>query len=63
MVQCDLVWLDGTRPVRAVAAHDPQGASCERAAELGFTALAGTELEFIVFEDTYEEAYDAATAT
>ena len=30
----------------------------DRAAELGFTAFAGTELEFIVFDDTYEAAHD-----
>ena len=30
----------------------------ERAAELGYVALAGTELEFIVFEDTYEQAWN-----
>ena len=40
---------------RPVAAVDPQ-AQVERAAELGYVALAGTELEFIVFEDTYEQA-------
>ena len=34
-------------------------AQVERAADLGFAALAGTELEFIVFEDTYEAAHDA----
>jgi glutamine synthetase len=56
MVQCDLVWPDH-RPVvqspRAVLK-----AQVDRAAELGFVALAGTELEFIVFEDTYEAAHD-----
>ncbi|MFD6419481.1 glutamine synthetase family protein [Streptomyces sp. NPDC060194] len=30
----------------------------ERLAELGLSAHAGTELEFIVFRDTYEEAWD-----
>lgn len=54
MVQCDLAWPDG-RPVdqspRTVLAKQVQ-----RAADLGFVALAGTELEFIVFEDTYEDA-------
>ena len=30
----------------------------EAAAERGCVALAGTELEFIVFEDTYEQAWD-----
>ncbi|MCW2832689.1 MAG: glutamine synthetase [Nocardioides sp.] len=57
MVQCDLVWPD----------HSPVSQSprsilkrqLERAAEQGFVALAGTELEFIVFEDSYEEAHDA----
>ena len=39
-------------------ATHPQGQQVERAADLGFVALAGTELEFIVFEDTYEEAHD-----
>jgi glutamine synthetase len=31
----------------------------ERLAERGWTGLTGTELEFIVFSDTYEEAWDA----
>jgi glutamine synthetase len=30
-----------------------------RAADLGFEAFAGTELEFIVFEDSYESAWDS----
>ncbi|MFL6174145.1 MAG: glutamine synthetase family protein [Marmoricola sp.] len=54
MVQCDLAWPDH-RPV----VQSPRSilkAQLERAAEMGFTALAGTELEFILFEDTYEEA-------
>ena len=34
-------------------------AQAERAAEKGLVALAGTELEFIVFNDTYEQAWDA----
>src|SRR5918996_5330192 len=48
MVQCDLVWPDHA-PVR----QSPRAilrAQQERAAELGYDALAGTELEFIVFE-------------
>src|SRR3954453_12351842 len=55
MVQCDLAWPDG-RPVvqspRAILARQ-----VERAAEAGFVALAGTELEFIVFDTTYEQAW------
>lgn len=31
----------------------------ERLAELGYTAQVGTELEFIVFKDSYEQAWDA----
>ena len=31
----------------------------ERLAERGWTGITGTELEFIVFEDTYEQAWDA----
>lgn len=54
LVQCDLVWPD----------HAPVVASprtilknqLDRAAALGYTALAGTELEFILFEDSYEAA-------
>ena len=55
----DLAWLDGS----AGRASRP-GRSCRRqvdgCADLGCTALAGTELEFIVFEDTYEQAWDRA---
>ncbi len=57
LIQCDLTWHDGT-PVppspRSVLAKQ-----VAKAADLGFRAFAGTELEFIVFEDTYEEAWDA----
>lgn len=31
----------------------------DRLAERGWTGITGTELEFIVFEDTYEQAWDA----
>jgi len=54
MVQCDLIWPDH-RPV----VQSPRAilkAQLERAQAMGYTALAGTELEFILFEDTYEEA-------
>jgi glutamine synthetase len=57
MVQCDLAWPDG-RPV----VQSPRAilqAQVDKAAEMGFVALAGTELEFIVFEDTYESAHSA----
>jgi glutamine synthetase len=62
MVQCDLALPDaeghGHRPVaqspRAVLA-----AQVARAAEAGFVAFAGTELEFIVFDTTYEDAWSS----
>ncbi len=57
MVQCDLVWLDG-----AQVRESPRQilmAQADRAADMGFVAYAGTELEFIVFDDTYEQAWDA----
>jgi len=58
MVQCDLAWPDH-RPVlqspRQILKTQQQ-----RAVDLGYTAVAGTELEFIVFDDTYEAAHDAA---
>ncbi len=41
--------------------QSPRGilrAQVERAAALGFAAFAGTELEFIAFEDSFEEAHD-----
>ncbi|MTD16239.1 glutamine synthetase [Nakamurella sp. YIM 132087] len=56
MIQCDLTWLDGT-PVRESPRSVLQ-AQVDRAAAAGYTAYAGTELEFIVFEDTYDEAWD-----
>ena len=56
MIQADLTWLDG-EPVRQ--SPRPVLAQQARAAAAGFTAFAGTELEFILFNDTYEEAWDA----
>ncbi len=56
-VQCDLSWLDGRGPVRP-SPRSVLHTQVEAAAELGFVALAGTELEFIVFEETYEQAWD-----
>jgi glutamine synthetase len=56
VVQCDVLWLDG-----AAVAQSPRqilAAQVEQAAELGFRAVAGTELEFLVFDDTYEQAWD-----
>ncbi|MCW2785402.1 MAG: L-glutamine synthetase [Marmoricola sp.] len=57
MVQCDLVWPSHEPVVQSPRTILKQ--QMARAADLGFTAFAGTELEFILFEDTYEEALDA----
>ncbi|WP_406337903.1 glutamine synthetase family protein [Streptomyces sp. NBC_01620] len=56
MVIADLAREDGT-PVVA-APRQILRRQLERLAEHGFTAHVGTELEFIVFKDTYEEAWD-----
>ena len=56
-VQCDLVWLDGTGRVRP-APRSVLRAQTAAAAELGLVAFAGTELEFIVFEDSFDAAWD-----
>ena len=45
-------------PVR-VSPRQVLRAQLERAAELGWTAMAGTELEFVVFEGGYEQAWDS----
>ncbi|MFI9581764.1 glutamine synthetase family protein [Streptomyces sp. NPDC052236] len=52
----DLAWNDRS-PVVA-APRQVLRRQLERLAEHGFTAHVGTELEFIVFKDTYEEAWD-----
>jgi glutamine synthetase len=54
MVQCDLVWLDHTPVVqspRTILKHQ-----LATYADEGLVALAGTELEFIAFDTSYEEA-------
>ena len=56
MVQCDLTWLDGA-PV-AQSPRQMLAAQVEAAAGMGLVALAGTELEFLCFDDTYERAWD-----
>ncbi|MFF3908826.1 glutamine synthetase family protein [Streptomyces sp. NPDC001848] len=57
MVIADLAWNDGS-PVLA-APRQILRRQLERLAVLGLTAKVGTELEFIVFKDTYEQAWDA----
>ncbi|MDQ6687623.1 MAG: glutamine synthetase family protein [Actinomycetota bacterium] len=55
MVQCDLVWLDHTPVVQSP--RTILKTQLARADELGTVALAGTELEFIAFNDSYEDAH------
>ncbi|MFJ7149946.1 glutamine synthetase family protein [Streptomyces sp. NPDC100445] len=57
LLLADLAWADGS-PV-AVAPRQILRRQLERLAELGYTAQAGMELEFIVFRDSYEQAWDA----
>ncbi|MGV9223669.1 glutamine synthetase family protein [Streptomyces albogriseolus] len=57
MVVADLAWADGS-PV-AAAPRQILRRQLDRLAALGHTAQAGTELEFIVFKDTYEQAWDS----
>jgi len=56
MVQCDVTFHDGT-PV-PVSPRQVLRRQLERLAAYGWDAYAGTELEFIVFKDTYEQAWD-----
>jgi glutamine synthetase len=54
MVQCDLVWLD-----HAPVVQSPRTilkTQLDAFAERGLVALSGTELEFIAFNTSYEEA-------
>jgi glutamine synthetase len=57
MIQCDLAWLDGSGPVR----QSPRAilaAQAERAGSMGYRAVSGTELEFIIFENSFDDAWD-----
>ena len=55
LVTADLQWLDGS-PVEASPRRILQR-QLERLAERGLTAHVGTELEFIVFDDGYRDAW------
>ena len=55
LVTADLTWLDGT-PVPA-SPRQILRRQLDRLAAHGLTAWAGTELEFLVFKDTYEQAW------
>jgi glutamine synthetase len=56
LVLCDLEWPDGT-PVEA-SPRQVLKRQIERLKERRLQALAGTELEFIVFENPYAEAWE-----
>jgi glutamine synthetase len=56
MVLADVAWLDGTD-----VAESPRQIlkrQLARLAERGWTAMVGTELEFIAFNDSFEQAWD-----
>lgn len=55
MVQCDVVWLDHKPVVQSP--RTILKTQLARAEKKGWTALAGTELEFIMFNDSYEQAH------
>ncbi len=57
MVQCDLVWPDHSPVVQSPRAILKR--QLDRVAAHGWTALSGTELEFIAFDTTYEQAADS----
>ncbi|WP_049567930.1 glutamine synthetase family protein [Streptomyces sp. SBT349] len=57
MITADLAWHDGA-PVTA-SPRQILRRQLDRLAERGWTAFVGTELEFMVFKDTYEHAWDA----
>jgi glutamine synthetase len=56
MVLADLRWLGDDTPVLA-SPRQILLAQLARLAELGFRAYTGTELEFVVYRDSYEQAY------
>ncbi|GAA2750516.1 glutamine synthetase family protein [Kitasatospora cinereorecta] len=56
MVQCDVTHHDG-RPV-TVSPRQILRRQLDRLAAYGWHAYVGTELEFIVFKDSYEQAWD-----
>jgi len=55
LVLCDVVWHDG-RPV-APSPRQVLKRQVERAGELGYTPMFGSELEFYLLKETYAEAH------
>ncbi|MCZ7420341.1 glutamine synthetase family protein [Verrucosispora sp. WMMA2121] len=56
LLLADLEWLDGTGPVIA-SPRQILRRQLDRLAGHGLTAYAGTELEFVLFRDSYEQAW------
>ena len=56
MCMADVVWHDGS-PVAPSPRQILRG-QLDRLGERGWNAFAGTELEFIIFRDTYEQAWE-----
>ena len=56
LVLCDVLWHDG-KPVNP-SPRQVLKRQVERAAELGFTPMFGSELEFYLFKETYAEAHE-----
>ena len=55
LVLCDVLWHDGS-PVQP-SPRQVLKAQMDRAAALGFTPMTGSELEFYLLRETYEEAW------
>jgi glutamine synthetase len=60
MVQSDLAWLDEAHSPVLQSPRQILKKQADRAASHGFVAYAGTELEFIVFDTSYEDAWSSA---
>ena len=56
-VLCDVLWEDGSDVV--ASPRQVLRRQIDRLADAGMAALVGTELEFIVFLDSYEEAWES----
>ncbi|WBC09736.1 glutamine synthetase family protein [Micromonospora sp. WMMA1947] len=56
LLLADLEWLDGSGPVVA-SPRQILRRQLDRLAAHGLTAYAGTELEFVLYRDSYEEAW------
>jgi glutamine synthetase len=55
LVLCDVQWHDG--PPVAASPRQVLKAQLEKAAALGYDAMFGSELEFFLFRESYEEAH------